>query len=140
MADPLRNFRFRVEIEGITRAGFTEVTGFDSTTDVIEYREGTDAPHPRKLPGMGKFGDITLKWGLGDDKELFDWRQEILDGKITRKTVHIVVLDESGAEKARWRCLNAWASKLDPVDLNAKGAEVAINTLTLTIEEVQRVK
>jgi phage tail-like protein len=140
MPDPLRNFRFRVEIDGITDAGFTEVTGFDSTSDVIEYREGNDPPHVRKLPGLTKTGDITLKWGLTDDMRLFDWRQEIIDGLITRKTVYIIVLDETGDEQARWQCDNAWPSKLDPTDLNAKGNDVAINTLTISCEEVRRTR
>ena len=140
MPDPLRNFRFRVEIDGITDAGFSEATGFDSTTDVIEYREGSDPAHARKLPGLNKFGDVTLKWGLTDDTRLFDWRQEIIDGKITRKTVYIIALDETGTEKARWQCDRAWPSKLDPVDFNAKGNDVAINTLTISCEEVKRTK
>jgi phage tail-like protein len=140
MADPLRNFRFKVEIEGIIDAGFTEVTGFDSNTDVIEYREGNEPTHVRKLPGLTKTGDITLKWGLTDDMRLFNWRQDIINGKITRKTVSIVIFNETGDEKARWQCDNAWPSKLDPTDLNAKGNDVAINTLTISCEEVKRTK
>ena len=140
MADPIRNFRFRVELDGITDAGFTEASGFDSTTDVIEYREGNDPAHVRKLPGLTKFGDITLKYGLTEDTRLFDWRQEIIDGDITRKTVYVIALDEQGNEKARWQCDNAWPSKLDPADFNAKGNDVAINTLTITCEEVKRTK
>ena len=89
MADPIRNFRFRVEMDGITDAGFTEASGFDSTTDAIEYREGKDAAHVRKLPGLTKFGDITLKYGLTEDTRLFDWRQEIIDGDINRRTVYV---------------------------------------------------
>jgi phage tail-like protein len=140
MPDPLRNFRFHVEIDGITDAGFTEASGFDSTSDVIEYREGKDPAHVRKLPGLTKAGDITLKWGLSGDVRLFDWRQEIIEGKVQPKTVYIIAMDETGAEKARWQCFNAWPSKMDPPDFNAKGNDVAINALTLTCEEVKRVK
>ncbi len=140
MADPIRNFRFRVEMDGITDAGFTEASGFDSTTDVIEYREGKDPAHVRKLPGLTKYGDITLKYGLTEDTRLFDWRQQIIDGDISRRTVYVIALDEQGTERARWQCDNAWPSKLDPADFNAKGNDVAINTLTLTCEEVKRTK
>jgi phage tail-like protein len=137
--DPLRNFRFKVEIDGIVQAGFSEATGFDSTSDVIEYREGTDPTHPRKLPGLTKYSDITLKWGQTDARELYNWRQQVIDGGIAsaRKTVYIVVLDETGAEKLRFRCDNAWPSKLDPPDFNAKGNDVAVSALTLTCEEVK---
>jgi len=140
VADPIRNFRFRVEMDGITDAGFTEASGFDSTTDVIEYREGKDPAHVRKLPGLTKYGDITLKYGLTEDTRLFDWRQQIIDGDISRRTVYVIALDEQGTERARWQCDNAWPSKLDPADFNAKGNDVAINTLTLTCEEVKRTK
>jgi phage tail-like protein len=140
MPDPIRNFRFLVEIDGVSDAGFSEATGFDSTSDVIEYREGKDPAHVRKIPGLTKFGNITLKWGLTDDMRLFDWRQEIVDGKVTRKTVYIIALDETGSEKARWQCDNAWPSKIDPPDFNAKGNDIAINTLEIACEEVKRTK
>jgi phage tail-like protein len=140
MPDPLRNFRFQVEIDGISNAGFSEVSGFDSTSDVIEYREGHDPSHVRKLPGLTKVGDVTLKWGLTDDTRLFAWRQEIVDGTVTRKTVYIIALDETGTERARWQCDNAWPSKLDTPDFNAKGNDVAISTLTISCEEVKRTK
>lgn len=140
MADPLRNFRFRIEMDGITDAGFSEASGFDTTSDVIEYREGKDPPHVRKLPGLTKAGDITLKWGLTDDTRLFDWRQDVVDGKIERKTVYIIALDEAGSETARWQCDKAWPSKIDTPDFNAKGNDVAITTLTITCEEVKRTR
>jgi phage tail-like protein len=140
MADPLRNFRFRVEIDGITDAGFTEASGFGTTSDVIEYREGRDPSHVRKLPGLTKSADVVLKFGLTDDKRLFDWRQEIIDGKTTRKTVYVIAVDEIGTEKVRWQCDNAWPSKIEPVAFNAKGNDVGINSLTITCEEIKRTK
>ena len=62
--DPLRNFRFRLEIGGINEAHFSEVTGFDISTDAIDYREGDDPTHVRKLCGLTKFGNVTLKRGI----------------------------------------------------------------------------
>ena len=109
--DPYRNFRFRVEIQGITQAGFSEVTGFDSTVDPIDYREGKDPTYVRKLTGLTKYGPITLKWGVTDSLELHDWHQRIVDGKIDRKSISIVVIDEAGKDKARWNISEAWPSK-----------------------------
>jgi phage tail-like protein len=60
--DPYGNYNFLVEIDGITRAAFQECSGFDSTIDVIEHREGGENTTPRKLPGMTKFSNIQLKW------------------------------------------------------------------------------
>ena len=90
--DPLRNFRFRLEINGIQQAGFSECSGFDITVDPIDYREGSDPTHVRKLTGLTKFGNVTLKWGITDSKELYDWHRRIVDGTIDRKNIAIVVV------------------------------------------------
>jgi phage tail-like protein len=138
--DPLRNFRFRVEIDGLQIAGFSEVLIGPTTTDVIDYREGTDPPHVRKLVGLHKYGNVTLKRGVTGSHELFDWHRKILDGDTAnaRKTVTIVVLDESGLDKARFVVRDAWPVKYDPTDLNAKGNEVFIETLELANEGIER--
>jgi hypothetical protein len=58
--DPLSGFNFLLETGGLLRAGFSEVTGLNSETDVVDYREGTDDITVRKLSGLKKFGMITL--------------------------------------------------------------------------------
>ena len=71
---PYRVFRYSVEIKGISRAGFSEVSGMDASTDVVEYREGDDLRNtPRKLTGLTKFSNVTFRWGVSDDKEFLDW-------------------------------------------------------------------
>jgi phage tail-like protein len=136
--DPLRNFRFRLEIGGINEAHFSDVTGFDTTTDVIDYREGDEPTHTRKLPGLNKFGNITLRRGVTDSMDLYNWYKDILAGKTRRETVAIIVLDEEGKDKARFQITDAWPSKYDPMDLNAKGNDVSIETLELVNEGVER--
>ncbi len=64
--DPYKNFRFLLEIDGITQAGFSDCSGFGSNVEVVEYREGGDAATVRKLPGKNSYPDITLKWGVTD--------------------------------------------------------------------------
>jgi phage tail-like protein len=137
--DPLRNFRFRLEIGGIDQAGFSEVSGFDITVDPIDYREGTDPTHVRKQSGLTKYGNVTLKWGITDSMELYQWHRDVVNGKIERQNVAIVLMDEAGAESVgRWEIVEAWPSKYDPMDLNAKGNDVAIETLELVNEGVTR--
>jgi phage tail-like protein len=136
--DPLRNFRFRLEIEGVQQAGFSEVSGFDVTVDPIDYREGTDPTHVRKLTGLTKYGNITLKWGVTDSLELHNWHRQIVNGDIQRKNIAIIVVNEAGEDKARFEIVEAWPSKYDPTDLNAKGNEVAIETLEICNEGVIR--
>lgn len=136
--DPLRNFRFRLEIGGINEAHFSEVTGFDITTDAIDYREGDEATNVRKLPGLNKYGNVTLKRGITDSIDLYNWYQDVVAGNTRRELVTIVVLDEKGDDKARFEIREAWPSKYDPMDLNAKGNDVSIETLELVNEGVKR--
>ena len=89
--DPFRNFRFRLEgTRG--QAGFSEVSGFDIKVDAIEYREGNQPTHVLKLPGLTKYGDVTLKWGITDSTALHDWHREVVDGQIQRENISICLL------------------------------------------------
>lgn len=142
--DPLRNFRYRLEIDNVTQAGFSEVAIAETTIDAIDYREGTDPPHVRKLSGLTKYGNITLKWGLivgGNALDLYKWYAEVSAGQIKerRKKVVIVVQDEAGTDAARFVVSEAWPVKYDPSDLNAKGNEVLIELLELANEGIERV-
>jgi phage tail-like protein len=136
--DPYGNYNFHVEIDGITRAAFQEASGFDSTVDVIEHREGGDNLTPRKLPGMTKHANIVLKWGVTDDAQLWKWHQDVVDGRIERKNGSIVLLDRTGQERLRWNFFQAWPSKWTGPSFNAEGNDVAIETLELAHEGLRR--
>lgn len=136
--DPWLIFNFLVEIDGITRAAFQECSGFDSTIDVIEHREGGENTTLRKLPGMTKYSNITLKRGITDDTELYDWHRKTVLGDIERKNGSIVLLDRKGEEVARWNFVRAWPTKWDGPDLNAEGNDIAIETLEMAHEGVVR--
>ena len=137
--DPYRNYSFLVEIDGITQAGFAECTGFGSSVDPIEYREGNETQTVRKLPSMTKHNNITLKWGLTDSRELFDWYVDITKGKIDRRNGSIVVMDTDGTTEAvRWNFYDGWPAKWDGADFNAKGTDVAIETLEIAHERFER--
>lgn len=136
--DPTRGYHFQVEIGGIQRGGFREASGLDTTQDAIEYREGTDPITARKLPGLVKHSNIVLKWGHSDDHDLFDWRNEVASGKLERKSGSVIQLDEEGKEIGRWNFTNAWPSKWVGPSYNATGNEVAIETLELAVEGLER--
>ena len=141
--DPYRNFRFRLEIDDIDQAGFNECTFADTSVEVVEYREGTDPTHPRKLSGQTKYGDVTLKWGITDNMDLYNWFLNVVEkGALTnrKKNIGIVLKDEEGEDKARWNLQNCWPKKYDPTDFNAKGNDVAIETLEICTESYTRVK
>ena len=136
--DPYKNFRFLVEIEGITQAGFSECNGFGSEVEVIEYRVGGDkVTAARKLPGRARYPNITLKWGVTDSRELYDWHRAVLQGQIQRKSGVIILLDDEGNPRVRWKFFEAWPSKWEGPDLCAKGNDVAIETLVIACERIE---
>ena len=136
--DPYKSYNFLVEIDGITQAGFQEVSGLDASTDNVDYREGADPNHVRKLSGLNKFSPISLKRGITDTDELWKWRQTVMDGKTERKNGSIVLLDDTGAEKIRWNFSNAWPTKWTGPSFNAATTAVAIETLEIMHEELRR--
>ena len=136
---PYRNFRFRLEIDGLDAGSFSEVSGFDATMDVVEYRAGDDpAITPTKLPGLIKYGNITLKWGSSETMVLYDWLIDITEGTIEKKTVTLTALDEEGSPAASWRCINAWPVKYTAPEFNGTSSEVAIETIELAHEGLTR--
>jgi phage tail-like protein len=136
--DPYRGYNFLVEIDGITQAGFQEVSGLDSSTDSVDYREGNDPNHVRKLTGLNKFSPITLKRGITDSDELWKWRATVSSGKPQRKNGSIVLLDDTGAEKLRWNFSNAWPSKWTGPSFNSTSTAIAIEQLEITLEELTK--
>ena len=140
--DPYKGFRFLVEIDGIIQAGFSEVTIPDSSQEPIEYREGSDLPTVRKLPGLVKYGNVVLKWGTTDSLDLYNWRKLVEDGKSkeARKNMAVIVLDEEGVPGVRWEFREAWPTKYDAPDLKATGNEIAVETLEIAHEGMKRVQ
>ena len=139
MAYPHGRFRYKVEIDGLAAGGFSEVTGFNASIDVIEYREGDMVTTPMKLPGLKKYGNITLKQGLADSMVLYDWIVEGINGAAQRKTITITLLDEEESPAASWQVINAWPIKYTAPDFNATSSEVAIESLEIAHEGMTRV-
>ena len=135
--DPLAQYNFLVEIDGVTRAGFTEVGGLTTEQDVIEYREGSETATMRKLPGLRKYGNIMLKRGFTADAELWDWRKTTIDGLTERRSGSIVLLDEARAEVLRWNFRDGWICKWEGPALNATSNEVAIESLEICVEDIE---
>ncbi len=150
--DPYRKFRFRVEFDNTYLGGFSECSFADSSTEVTEYREGDEATTMRKLSGLTKYGNITLKWGITDSDAMYNWKKEINEkgagkgeGAIepdalgNRKNLNIFLTNEAGDDKAKWEVRRAWPVKYDPTDFDAKGNDVAIETLEICHEGFEKV-
>ena len=136
---PHGKFNYKVEIDGLEAGGFSEVTGFDASIDVIEYREGDMTQTPLKIPGLKKYGNITLKQGLVDSMVLYEWMTAALEGDVERKTLTITLLDIAGSPAASWQIINAWPVKYTAPDFNATSSEVAIESLEIAHEGMTRV-
>lgn len=132
---PLPKFHFQVEWGG-TKLSFTEVSGLDIETEVIEYREGTSPEyHKIKMPGMQKFSNITLKRGtFKSDNDFYVWLNTTALNTVERRDITISLLDETHSPVIVWKIKNAFPTKFQSTDLKADGNEVAIETLELAHE------
>lgn len=132
---PLPGYHFQVEWGG-TRLGFAEVSGLDIQVQVIEYREGISPEYSAiKMPGIPKYGNITLKRGIvAGDNEFFDWIKTIRLNKAERRDLVISLLNENHEPAMVWKARNAFPVKLEGPLLQATGNEVAIETLEVAHE------
>jgi phage tail-like protein len=136
-SDPFVGFNFRISMDGLTRGAFRECTGLHSAIDLVEYREG-GATHPSKLAGLTKYGNVVLRRGITDDRELYDWHLAAVNGDISRRNGSIVVLDRKGGEAARWNFFGAWPQRWEGPALNSTTSELAVETLELAVERLER--
>lgn len=136
---PHGKFRYKVEIDGLEAGGFSEASGFDASIDVIEYREGDMVQTPMKIPGLKKYGNITLKQGVADSMVMYEWMIAGVEGEVERKTITITILDETESPAASWQVINAWPAKYTAPDFNATSSEIAIESIEIAHEGMTRV-
>lgn len=141
MVYPFKKYNYEVKIDGINVAGFSEVSSTDITIDPIEYREGNmKAKTAGKQPGIVKYGNVTLKWGMTESMDLYNWAQEVAEGKIERKTITITLCDDVQAAVASWELIGAWPTKYTAADMNATSNEIAIESMEFVTEGMKRTK
>jgi phage tail-like protein len=138
MADnsyPLPKFHFQVQWGG-SKVNFTEVTGLEVTTDIIEYRDGFSKEfHKIKMPGMQKFTNITLKRGkFARDNEFFAWYNSQSMNTIERRDLSISLLNENHDPVFVWKIKNAFPIKVNAGDLGSDKNEVMIETMEIVHE------
>jgi len=149
---PIPKFRFKVSwdkhpISQEEAIGFTEVSGLDYQVDVIEYRDGIDLNYSkRKLPGMRKFSNVTLKRGVFKGvKDFYTWVDggtpvaagSVRERKDYRRTVIITLVDETNTSVVSWTLTNAFPIKVQFSDLKSDANEVAVDTIELAHEGIQ---
>ncbi|MEJ5365800.1 MAG: phage tail protein [Desulfosoma sp.] len=137
---PYGAFNFAVEIDGIAVAGFSDVSGLNTEITISEYREGTyPLNHVLKVPGIHKVGDVTLKRGIIDSKEFWDWIKQVRqEGVRAQRNVSVILMDESHNEVQRWNLRGVIPLKWTGPTLAAKGGgDVAMEELVLSAEALE---
>jgi len=132
---PLPKFYFQVKWDANVMS-FQEVTGLSTETQQIEYRHGDNPVFSTiKMPGIKKFGNITMKKGVfKSDNKFWDWYNQIKMNTIKRIPVTISLLDEAGKPTMVWTLTNAWPTKITGTDLKAEGNEVAVESIEIAHE------
>ena len=132
---PLVKFHFTVDWAG-TNIGFTEVSGLDVETEMIEYRQGASPEYSKiKMPGMQKYSNITLKRGsFKNDNEFYQWWNTVKLNTIDRRDITIKLLNEEHEPVIVWKVKNAFPVKVQSTDLKGDGNETAIESMEVAHE------
>ena len=136
-----KRFKFVVEIDGFTSAGFQKASELSVEVANVEYHEG-GALIPFKSPGRVKFSDVTLERGATKDQDLFDWFSEVADAAANaglvepayKRTASIVQQDRDGSTLRRWNLFGAWPVKFVAGAWDNESDENVIETVTLTYD------
>jgi phage tail-like protein len=137
--DPYSAYNFKLEIQGVTEGHFTEVSGMEASVAPISYREAGNSQVVHYVPGRTEYGAVTLRYGVTRSRELWDWFLTGVKGAIQRRNISIVLLASDGTtEVMRWNLFNAWVTQWRGAMLDAKGQEVAIESVTLVCETLER--
>jgi phage tail-like protein len=133
--DPYRTFNFQLEIDGVPLGAFSEASGLTAEGDAVDYREGTDQQqNVRKLTGLRKYTNITLKRGYTQDKALWRWYNNIVNGQPDRRDVTVVLMNEARQPVLRWHAESAWVNKIEGPSFKAAGNEIAMESVELVHE------
>jgi phage tail-like protein len=138
------SFHFLLEIQGVVNdtkvivGGFKSVSGMDSETEIVEFKQGNDKV-VRKKPGRTTYANIVLERGYTATDDLWQWRKNIEDGKIDRRSGSVIILDQDGqTEVARYNFYEGWPCKWYVPDMSADSSAMAIEKLEIAIEKVER--
>jgi phage tail-like protein len=136
--DPYLNFNFLVQIDGDTLSGATEVDLPEGRIEIATYREGGDRSNAsRRLPGDVEFGALVLRRGFSGDRALFQWWRNVAEGNLDRRNVLVLLRDQRGQEVARWSFPNCVPMKYSGPSFRARGNDIAIESIELSVEDME---
>lgn len=129
--DPYLGFRFRVELDSLDVAGFSEVEGLEIELETETYEEGGVNRYTHTLPKRFSYPNLTLRHGLSDSEELWKWMTDAVHGSIERKSGRIILLDRTGQEVRGWEFREGYPVRWDGPELAADQGAVAIEALEI---------
>ena len=140
--DPIIGFHFALDVQGVIKGYFTEVSGIGSETEVAEQKVVNEKGIQvvLKVPGRLKWGDITLKRGLTSNMDLWKWRKMVEDGDVSksRKNGSIIMFDQALKPVAQWDFKNAWPSKISGPNPKSDSNELQVEEITIVHEYITR--
>jgi phage tail-like protein len=128
--DPLRGFRFLLEIEGIASGGFARVKGLSRDIKHESYREGGVIDYEHKLITQVTYPVVVLERGLALE-DLWQWAMDTADGEVKRKTIRLRLQDEANDKQWAWQIEHALPVKWSVSDLDANASPVVMESLEL---------
>lgn len=135
--DPYRGFNYIVEINNAEVAAFSEVSGLTAEGDSADYREGNEPEnHVRKLTGLRKYSNLTLKRGYTKNDLFWKWYANIASGQDDRRQVTVILRNEAHENVMSWIAENTWINKIEGPSLNATGNEIAVESIELVPEKI----
>lgn len=135
--DPYVAFNYLVEVNGIRAGGFSEVSGLDLEVQTIDYRNGDEDFIARKLPGIKRVSNVTLKRGIIGELDVFRWVLAGARGEVSRRDAAIILRDEQRREVMRWKLTRAWACKYVGPTLQGDSNAVAIEAIEIAHEGLE---
>ncbi len=135
---PYTAFRFRIEIDGIISAHFSDVSGLQAETETESIEEGGVNDYVHYFPRRTKYQHLILKRGLTDSDELWKWYQDVVSGRFKRKNGSIILIDSAGNDKWRWNFVQAYPVKWTGPELKAETSSIAFESIEIVHHGIRK--
>lgn len=139
IARPYGAYNFGVRVNGVNAGHFTHCSGLDVEITPIRYREAGAGQIIHHFAGPVRHALVTLRYGVTDSFELWEWFSAGMQGRTEHRNVTISLLDMDGVtEKVHWNLFNAWPSRWRGALFDALSDEMAIESVSICYARIER--
>ena len=136
--EPLRDYQFALQIQNIEVACFTACSNIGMRVNPIRYREGGARQNVRWLTGDVEYSEIVLRFGVTTSDAVWNWIQRNASGERDARNASVILFaPDHATEAVRYNLMQAWPCEWNGAVLDARGHDVAFETLKLVCEEIQ---